>query len=80
MMDEAFNAMDQYMVDNERFVNATEIFVGSWVETQIIATNIVMDEPLNDSNRPIYNGIYEQKMHASNLMNVLSEIETELRR
>jgi hypothetical protein len=37
-----------------------------------------MDEPLNDSNRPIYNGIYEQKMHASNLMNVLSEIETEL--
>ena len=78
MMDEAFNAMDQYMVDNERFINATEIFVGSCVETQIIATNIVMDEPLNDSNRPIYNGIYEQKMHASNLMNVLSEIETEL--
>jgi hypothetical protein len=78
MMDEAFNAMDQYMVDNERFVNATEIFVGSWVETQIIATNIVMDEAMNDENRPVYNGIYEQKLHASNLMNVLSEIETEL--
>lgn len=79
MMDEAFNAMDQYMVDNERFVNATEIFVGSWVETQIIATNIVIDEDLSDENRPIYNGIYEQKMHASNLMNVLSEIENELK-
>ena len=78
MMDEAFNAMDQYMVDNERFVNATEIFVGSWVETQLIATNIVMDQPINDENRPIYNGIYEQKLHASNLMNVLSEIENEL--
>lgn len=78
MMDEAFNAMDQYMVDNERFVNATEIFVGSWVETQLIATNIVMDQPINDENRAIYNGIYEQKLHASNLMNVLSEIETEL--
>lgn len=78
MMDEAFNAMDQYMVDNERFVNATEIFVGSWVETQLIATGIVKDEKLNDENRPIFQGIYEQKVHASNLMNVLSEIETEL--
>lgn len=78
MMDEAFNSMDQYMVDNERFVNATEIFVGSWVESQLIATGIIKDQPLNDENRPLYQGIYDQKMHASNLMNVLSEIETEL--
>lgn len=78
MMDEAFNSMDQYMVDNERFVNATEIFVGSWVETQLIATEIIKDEPMNEQNAPIYAGVYEQKMHASNLMNVLSEIETEL--
>jgi len=78
MMDEAFNAIDQYMVDNERFVNATEIFVGSWVETQLIATGIVKDEALSEENRPIFQGIYEQKVHASNLMNVLSEIETEL--
>ncbi|GAB5538737.1 MAG: hypothetical protein Salg2KO_08400 [Salibacteraceae bacterium] len=78
MMDEAFNSMDQYMIDNERFVNATEIFVGSWVETQLIATQIIIDEPMSEENGPIYNGIYEQKMHASNLMNVLSEIESEL--
>lgn len=78
MMDEAFNAMDQYMVDNERFVNATEIFVGSWVESQLIATRIVKGAELNDQNRPVYEGIYQQKMHASNLMNVLSEIEVEV--
>jgi hypothetical protein len=78
MMDEAFNAMDDYMVSNERFVNATEIFVGSWVETQIIATRMVKGKEMNDNNKAIYQGIYEQKMHASNLMNVLAEIETEL--
>ena len=78
MMDEAFKAMDEYMVGNERFVNATEIFVGSWVETQLIATSIIKDAPLNEENKPLYQGIYDQKMHASNLMNVLGEIETEL--
>lgn len=78
MMDEAFTAMDEYMVSNERFVNATEIFVGSWVETQLIATTIIKDAPLSEENKPVYQGIYDQKMHASNLMNVLSEIETEL--
>lgn len=79
MMDEAFNAMDEYMVSNERFVNATEIFVGSWVETQLIATSLIKDKEMNENNQAIYDGIYEQKMHASNLMNVLGEIETELK-
>lgn len=78
MMDEAFNAMDDYMVDNERFVNATEIFVGSWVESQIIATEVMRGKPINDNNKPLYDGIYAQKQHASNLMNVLGEIDTEI--
>lgn len=78
MMDEAFNAMDEYMVSNERFVNATEIFVGSWVETQLIATHILKGKPLDESNRAVYEGVYSQKMHASNLMNVLGEIDAEL--
>lgn len=78
MMDGAFNAMDEYMMNNERFVNATEIFVGSWVESQIIATQILQDRPLNENNRPIYEGIYAQKQHASNLMNVLGEVDTEV--
>ncbi|MEX2597197.1 MAG: hypothetical protein WEC59_09750 [Salibacteraceae bacterium] len=78
MMDRAFTAMDQYMVDNDRFVNATEIFVGSWVESQIIATQILQGKPLSESNRAIYEGIYAQKQHASNLMNVLGEIDQEV--
>jgi hypothetical protein len=78
MMDEAFNAMDEYMVNNERFVNATEIFVGSWVESQLIATGILKDQPPTTANLPVYQGIYDQKQHASNLMNVLGEIDAEV--
>ncbi|MEQ9186701.1 MAG: hypothetical protein RLP15_03140 [Cryomorphaceae bacterium] len=78
MMNDAFDAMDQYMVDNERFVNATEIFVGSWVETQIIATRILKGKELNEDTRPVYEGIYSQKVHTSNLMNVLGEIDQEI--
>jgi hypothetical protein len=78
MMDEAFNAMDDYMVNNERFVNATEIFVGSWVESQVIATQILIGQERNENNLPIYEGIYAQKQHASNLMNVLGEIDQEI--
>ncbi len=78
MMDEAFNAMDDYMVNNERFVNATEIFVGSWVESQVIATQILIGKERNEKNLPIYEGIYVQKQHASNLMNVLGEIDQEI--
>ncbi|HAQ69939.1 MAG TPA: hypothetical protein DCR48_03090 [Flavobacteriales bacterium] len=78
MMDEAFNAMDEYMVNNERFVNATEIFVGSWVESQLIATGILKDQEPSTANLPVYQGIYDQKQHASNLMNVLGEIDAEV--
>lgn len=78
MMDEAFNAMNDYMVNNERFVNATEIFVGSWVESQVIATQILIGKERNEKNLPIYEGIYVQKQHASNLMNVLGEIDQEI--
>lgn len=78
MMDEAFNSMDEYMVNNERFVNATEIFVGSWVESQLIATGILKGQAPSSDNLPIYQGIYDQKQHASNLMNVLGEIDTEV--
>lgn len=78
MMDEAFNAMDDYMVNNERFVNATEIFVGSWVESQVIATQILIGKERNEKNLPIYEGIYVQKQHASNLMDVLGEIDQEI--
>lgn len=78
MMDEAFNSMDEYMVNNERFVNATEIFVGSWVESQLIATGMLKGQAPSSDNLPIYQGIYDQKQHASNLMNVLGEIDTEV--
>jgi|GEM_PF-405400 len=78
MMNDAFDAMDQYMVDNERFVNATEIFVGSWVETQLIATRMLKGKELDDNTRPLYQGIYSQKVHTSNLMNVLGEIDQEI--
>ncbi len=78
MMDEAFNAMDEYMVNNERFVNATEIFVGSWVESQLIATGILKGQEPTTANLPLYQGIYDQKQHASNLMNVLGEIDQEV--
>jgi len=78
MMDHAFNEMDQYMVDNERFVNATEIFLGSWVESQVIAAGILQGRELNDDTRPVYEGIFSQKRHASDLINVLGEIDSEI--
>lgn len=78
MMDEAFTEMDQYMVNNERFVNATEIFVGSWVESQIIATKMLEGEKITEENKPVWEGVYSQKMHASNLMNVLGEVDDQV--
>ena len=78
MMDEAFNEMDEYMVNNERFVNATEIFVGSWVESQLIATKMLKGEPQNANNLKVWDGIYSQKMHASNLINVLGEVDDQI--
>jgi hypothetical protein len=78
MMDEAFTEMDQYMVNNERFVNATEIFIGSWVESQIIASKMLMGEKMTEENKPVWEGIYSQKMHASNLMNVLGEVDDQV--
>lgn len=78
MMDEAFTQMDAYMLNNERFINATEIFVGSWVESQIIATKLLQGEGQNESNKTVWEGIYNQKLHASNLVNVLGEVEGQI--
>lgn len=78
MMEEGFTAIDEYMQDNERFLNATEIFVGSWVESQLIAARMLKGKEPNDQNKKVYEGIYSQKMHASNLMNVLGEMDSDI--
>ncbi len=78
MMNQGFEAIDDYMQDNERFLNATEIFVGSWVESQLIATRMLEGAEMSEDNKDIYEGIYAQKMHASNLMNVLGEVDKEI--
>ncbi|GAB4379922.1 MAG: hypothetical protein Kow0075_10850 [Salibacteraceae bacterium] len=78
MMDDAFNAMDEYMVNNERLINATEVFVGSWIESQLIACRMLKGLDVNEKTLPLYKAIFEQKVHASNLMNVLAEIEEEM--
>lgn len=75
MMDEAFTQIDAYMLTNERFINATEMFIGSWLESQIIANRLLLGETHKDDNLIVREGIYNQKLHTSNLVNVLAELE-----
>ncbi len=77
MVDEAFAATDAYLRSSERQQVASQILTGSWIESQFITVNTLKGQKKDAKNGFIFQQIYEQKLHLTNLTNLLKDYEKE---
>jgi hypothetical protein len=64
-----------YIKSSNKLEVASLIVAGSWIESQYHALSALKSYPRNAKTEKLYNKIYEQQTHLSNLLNVLTQFE-----
>lgn len=64
-----------YIKSSNKLEVASLIVAGSWIESQFHALSALKNYPRNAKTEKLYNKIYEQQTHLSNLLNVLKQFE-----
>jgi len=77
VMDQLYGEMDSYLRSNDRLLTATQILIGSWVESQYITVTLLKAETKNDKNQILYTKVNEQKNSLAKLVDLLKEYEKE---
>jgi len=75
VMDQLYGEMDSYLRSNDRLLTATQILIGSWVESQYLITSILKNETKNSKNEILFTKVNEQKNILSKLIELLKEYE-----
>lgn len=77
VMDAVYAETDNYLRSNARLLAATQILTGSWIESQYITLNLLKNVEKNGNNEALFVKVYEQQVHAENLVKLLAEFEKE---
>ena len=77
VIDQIYTEMDGYLRSNDRLLAATQILVGSWVESQYITVGIIKDEAKNDKNKALFQKVTEQGNTVNKLVDLLNQFATE---
>ncbi len=77
VIDQIYVEMDGYLRTNDRLLSATQILVGSWVESQYITVSLIKDETKNNDNAILFQNISEQGNTIDKLVELLKEFEKE---
>ncbi|MCE3278299.1 MAG: hypothetical protein K0S44_490 [Bacteroidetes bacterium] len=77
VIDQIFIEMDDYLRSNERLLTATQILVGSWIESQYITTTLLKDQTKNKDNEILYQKVLQQNFTSQKLVQLLKEFEKE---
>jgi hypothetical protein len=77
IMDQIYMEMDNYLRSNDRLLAATQILVGSWVESQYITLALVKDVSKDKNNEVLFTKIYEQRSSVDKLTELLKQYENE---
>jgi hypothetical protein len=75
VMDQLYGEMDGYLRSNDRLLTATEILIGSWVESQYITASLLVKEAKTDKNQILFTKVNEQKNSLAKLVDLLKEYE-----
>lgn len=77
MIDQVYSEMDNYLRSNDRLLTATQILVGSWIESQYITVSLLKDENKNKDNEILFQEILKQNFTSQKLIELLKEYEKE---
>ncbi len=77
VIDQVYTEMDGYLRSNDRLLSATQILVGSWIESQYITVSIIKDEAKTETNKALFQKVSEQGNTVDKLVQLLKEFEKE---
>lgn len=77
IMDEAFEATDSYLLNNERAMAAVSILTGGWIESANIIWNSLKLEERNEKNEFLFKKYYEQRYHLDKLTGILKDYQND---
>jgi hypothetical protein len=77
VIDQIYIEMDSYLRSNERLLTATQILVGSWIESQYITTTLLKNQTRNKDNEVLFQKVIEQNFTSQKLVELLKEFEKE---
>jgi len=77
IMDQLYGEMDSYLRSNDRVLTATQILVGSWVESQYITLSVIKDAEKNADNDILFTKVWQQRSTLDRLAELLAEYEKE---
>ncbi len=77
VMDQVYTEMDKYLRSNDQLLTATQILVGSWIESQYLTVNLLKDQPRSAENEELYKQIGYQNYTAQKLVEILKDYEKE---
>jgi len=77
IVDQIYFEMDNYLRTNDRLLTATQILVGSWVESQYITASLIKDQAQNDDNKILFEKVTNQNFAIEKLIGLLKEFEKE---
>jgi seryl-tRNA synthetase len=66
-----------YLRSNDRLLTATQILVGSWIESQYIATSQLKDEAQTEANKVSFQKLLDQSFASKKLIDILKDYEKE---
>jgi hypothetical protein len=77
VIDQIYTEMDGYLRSNDRLLTATQILVGSWVESQFITVSLIKDQAKNKDNEVLFQKVAQQNFTSQKLVELLKEYEKE---
>ena len=77
VIDQIYTEMDGYLRSNDRLLTATQILVGSWIESQYITVGLIKDQAKNKDNEILFQKVAQQNFTSQKLVELLKEYEKE---
>ena len=77
IVDHIYTEMDSYLRSNDRLLTATQILVGSCIESQYMAFNLIKDETKNDKNASLFDKANKEGFTVLKLAELLNEYKDE---
>lgn len=77
VIDQIYTEMDGYLRSNDRLLTATQILVGSWIESQYITVSLIKDQTKNKDNEILFQKVIQQNFTSQKLVELLKEYSKE---
>ncbi len=77
IIDQIYTEMDNYLRSNDRLLTATQILVGSWLESQYLTVGLIKDETKNKDNELLFQKVAQEGYTLEKLVQLLKEFEKE---